>query len=126
MLYYAQKILSLQSDNDIRSMTKGQKIILIKRHPMGSSYLAICLFGLIFSVRPLNPSEYNHERIHAAQQKELLYLPFFLWYGIEWLILYIKYRDGMEAYHHIRFEKEAYRHQDDPNYLKKRKHFHYV
>ena len=107
-------------------MTKEQKIILIKRHPMGSSYLAICLFGFIFSVRPLDSSEYNHERIHAAQQKELLYLPFFLWYGIEWLVLYIKYRDGKKAYFHIRFEKEAYRHQDDLDYLKKRKHFHYV
>lgn len=107
-------------------MTKGQKVILIKRHPMGSSYLAICLFGLIFSVRPLDSSEYNHERIHAAQQKELLYLPFFIWYGIEWLVLYIKYRDSKKAYFNIRFEKEAYRHQNDPNYLKKRRHFHYV
>ena len=92
---------------------------------MGRSYLAICLFGLIFSVRPLNSIEYNHERIHAAQQKELLYLPFFLWYVIEWLILLIKYRDSKQAYLNIRFEKEAYKHQDDLNYLKKRKHYHY-
>lgn len=105
---------------------KGQKVILIKRHPMGKSYLAICLFGFIFSVRPLDSYELNHERIHAAQQKELLYLPFFLWYVVEWLILYIKYRDGMKAYLNIRFEKEAYNHQDDLDYLKRRKHFHYT
>lgn len=92
---------------------------------MGKSYLAICLFGLIFSVRPLNRVEYNHERIHAAQQKELLYIPFFLWYVVEWLILLIRYRDSMRAYRGIRFEKEAYRHQDDLDYLKKRKHFRY-
>ena len=61
--------------------TKRDKIYLIKKHPMGKNYLAICLFGLIFSVRPLTPAELNHEKIHAAQQKELLYLPFFLWYG---------------------------------------------
>lgn len=88
--------------------------------------MAVCLFGFIFSIRPLNKVELNHELIHAAQQRELLYLPFFIWYGIEWLVLYIKYRDGIEAYQHIRFEQEAYRHQHDPTYLEKRKHYHYL
>ena len=106
-------------------MTKGRREILIKRHPMGKSYLAICLFGLVFSVRPLNAVEFNHERIHAAQQRELLYLPFFLWYVLEWLVLLMKYRDREKAYRNIRFEKEAYNHQDDLGYLKKRRHFHY-
>ena len=102
-----------------------QKVILIKRHPGGKSYLAICLFGLVFAVRPLSEVEYNHERIHAAQQKELLYLPFFLWYVVEWLVLLVKYRDSMKAYYHIRFEQEAYRHQSDDHYLQHRKHYHY-
>ena len=99
--------------------------ILIKRHPGGKSYLAICLFGLIFAVRPLDAYEFNHEKIHAAQQKELLYLPFFIWYVVEWLVLLVKYRDKKKAYYNIRFEKEAYNHQDDLSYLKKRKHYHY-
>ena len=102
-----------------------QKVILIKRHPMGKSYLAICLFGFIFAIRPLSATEYNHERIHAVQQRELLYLPFFLWYVIEWLVLLVKYRDGKKAYYNIRFEKEAYNHQQDLQYLKNRKHFRY-
>ena len=63
---------------------------------MGGTYLAICLFGFIFAVRPLNEAEYNHERIHAAQQRELLYLPFFLWYVAEWLVLLLKYRDSIQ------------------------------
>ena len=92
---------------------------------MGRDFLAICLFGFIFSVRPLNRQELNHELIHVAQQKELLYLPFFIWYGIEWLVLLLKYRDRTEAYRHIRFEEEAYRHQDDLGYLKRRKLFAY-
>lgn len=92
---------------------------------MGGSYLAICLFGFVFSIRPLNVSELNHEMIHAAQQKELLYIPFFIWYVIEWLVLLVKYRDRMEAYRNIRFEKEAYRHQHDLDYLKNRKHYRY-
>ena len=102
-----------------------KKVFLIKRHPMGRKFLAICLFGFIFTVRPLSKTELNHELIHVAQQKELLYLPFFLWYFLEWLVLLLKYRDHMEAYRHIRFEEEAYRHQDDLGYLKHRKHFAY-
>lgn len=98
----------------------------MKRIFLGKSFLAICLFGFIFSVRPLDKTELNHELIHAAQQRELLYLPFFLWYGIEWLVLLMKYRNGIEAYRHIRFEQEAYRHQHDLDYLQKRKHYHYL
>ena len=92
---------------------------------MGGTFLAICLFGFIFAVRPLTAVEYNHERIHAAQQKELLYLPFFIWYVMEWIVLLIKYKDRMKAYYHIRFEEEAYTHQANMQYLQHRKPFHY-
>lgn len=37
----------------------------------------------------------------------------------------IKYKNGLEAYFNIRFEKEAYAHQDDMEYLKKRRHYSY-
>ena len=102
------------------------KVHLISKYLLGKNFLAICLFGFIFAKRALNPIEYNHERIHAAQQRELLYLPFFIWYGIEWLILFVKYRDWMKAYYNVRFEKEAYNHQKDLQYLKNRKHYHYI
>ena len=101
------------------------KVIINKYIPFGKSYLAICLFGIIFSKRKLNEVEINHERIHSAQQRELLYLPFFIWYVVEWIILLVKYRNGRKAYFNIRFEKEAYRHQSDLKYLKKRKHYRY-
>lgn len=97
----------------------------IKKHPFGRNYLAINLFGFIFTLRDLNKVELNHELIHSAQQRELLYLPFFIWYGIEWLLLYFKYKDCNTAYYNIRFEREAYNHQYDLNYLKNRKHFKY-
>ena len=107
-------------------MGKMKRIYVMKRLPLGKNYLAICLFGFILSVRPLDKVELNHELIHAAQQRELLYLPFFVWYGIEWLVLLLKYRDRMKAYRHIRFEQEAYRHQHDLTYLEHRKHYHYL
>ena len=101
------------------------KVILIKRLPIGRGFFAICLFGFIFAIKPLSATEFNHESIHAAQQRELLYIPFFLWYGLEWLFYYLKYRDLLKAYYHIRFEQEAYRHEKDLHYLEKRKHYHY-
>jgi len=106
-------------------MRKMKRIYLVKKLPLGKNYYAICLFGFILSVRPLSATELNHELIHAAQQKELLYIPFFLWYGIEWLFLFLKYRNWEKAYFHIRFEQEAYHHQADLDYLKHRKHFRY-
>ncbi len=39
-------------------------IIKIKRHPFGGNYLAINLFGFIFTLRDLDPIELNHELIH--------------------------------------------------------------
>lgn len=102
-----------------------KNIIKIKKHPFGKNYLAINLFGFIFTRRDLTPVELNHELIHSAQQRELLYLPFFIWYGIEWLLLYLKYRDWTQAYFHIRFEKEAYYHQYDLMYLRNRKPYKY-
>ena len=103
----------------------AQWVIKIRRHPFGGDFLALNLFGFIFSLRDLSLTELNHERIHTAQQRELLFLPFFVWYVGEWLVLWIKYRDKTKAYFHIRFEKEAYRHAHDLNYLAHRKHYCY-
>ncbi|MBP3739166.1 MAG: hypothetical protein J6I72_08990 [Muribaculaceae bacterium] len=102
-----------------------KNIIKIKRHPFGGNYLAINLFGFIFTLRDLDPVELNHELIHSAQQRELLYLPFFVWYDIEWFVLWLKYRDWTTAYYHIRFEQEAYHNQCDLNYLQNRHRWHY-
>ena len=107
-------------------MRKMKRVYLMKRLPLAKNYYAICLFGIVLTLRPLSATELNHELIHAAQQRELLYIPFFLWYGIEWLFLFLKYRDWEQAYFHIRFEQEAYRHQADPDYLKNRQHYHYL
>lgn len=101
------------------------KVIHIKRFPVGGGFYAINLFGIIFSVEDLSAVELNHERIHTAQQRELLFIGFYIWYIAEWLCLLIKYRNGLKAYYNIRFEQEAYKHQADLAYLKKRKHYRY-
>ncbi|MVZ61632.1 hypothetical protein [Sphingobacterium humi] len=63
----------------------------------------------------------NHERIHIIQALELLILPFYIWYLTEFLLRYLQYKDFQKAYYHISFEREAYTHQRDLSYLKKRK-----
>lgn len=101
-------------------------VIHVRKLPFGGDFLAINLCGLIFALRDLSPEELNHERIHTAQQRELLFLPFFLWYAAEWLVLMVRYRNRMEAYYRIRFEREAYRHQAEPDYLARRRHYRYL
>jgi len=54
--------------------------------------------------------------------KELLYIFFYLIYGIEWVINRFKY-DSHKSYRNIKFEVEAYKYQGDPQYLMNRKHY---
>ena len=63
----------------------------------------------------------NHERIHLRQQLELLILPFYIWYIIEFAIMLIKYKSFRKAYQNISFEKEAFENDRDMSYLKNRK-----
>jgi len=67
----------------------------------------------------------NHERIHTAQMLELLVVPFYLLYLMEWgyRVLFTKDRFSKNAYFHLTFEQEAYRNQRNKHYLKNRKMF---
>lgn len=89
-------------------------------------FKAINLFGVIFARKEygkLSDVDINHEAIHTAQMKELGYLPFYLIYGVEYLYDLAKYRNSHKTYRSISFEKEAYEHQDDLQYLTNRKHY---
>lgn len=68
----------------------------------------------------------NHERIHTAQQRELLFIPFYLLYVIEWMVRFIQYRDLRRAYYNISFEREAYARGNDLSYLPVRKHYAWI
>ena len=62
----------------------------------------------------------NHEKIHIRQQLEMLIIPFFIWYGVEFLIRLIQHKTKADAYKNISFEREAYKNEKDPDYLKRR------
>eukprot|EP01105_Mastigella_eilhardi_P005285 TRINITY_DN17028_c0_g1_i1.p2 TRINITY_DN17028_c0_g1~~TRINITY_DN17028_c0_g1_i1.p2 ORF type:complete len:149 (-),score=44.52 TRINITY_DN17028_c0_g1_i1:55-501(-) len=95
----------------------------------------------------LAPSEraqlLTHETIHLAQQTELLVLPFYLLYFAEWALRFLcwtlpralrrRRRRGPlveralgHAYKMLSFEREAYTHEDDEHYLRKRPPFAWV
>lgn len=63
----------------------------------------------------------NHELIHHRQQLELFIVPFYIWYIIEYLLRLIRYQNREQAYLNISFEREAYIHDHDLEYLKNRK-----
>ena len=62
----------------------------------------------------------NHEKIHLRQQLELLIIPFYLIYIAEYLYHLVKYKNHDEAYMNISFEREAYAHEDELQYLSQR------
>lgn len=64
-----------------------------------------------------NATLINHEKIHLRQQAELLVLPFYLWYSLEYLVRLLYYKNHKEAYLNISFEKEAYKHERTSNHL---------
>lgn len=75
---------------------------------------AIAIFPFIFASEDIKITEdlLNHERIHLRQQLEMLVIPFYIVYLIEF------YTKG---YRNISFEKEAYQNEQNLNYLKTRR-----
>ena len=83
---------------------------------------AITLFPFILvSDKTIGATLLHHEKIHIRQQLECLLIVFYLWYGIEWCIHFIKVKNIHQAYRMISFEKEAYDKESDADYLKNRK-----
>ncbi|QMW00138.1 hypothetical protein [Spirosoma foliorum] len=81
----------------------------------------MALFPFILVKRPNpGPALLNHERIHLRQQAELGILPFYIWYGLEYLVRRFHYRDHYSAYRNISFEREAFSNDQDLSYLKTR------
>src|SRR5690606_38966403 len=96
-------------------------IVIVSKYLIREGYTAMALFPFII----LRKKEYkenavllNHEKIHLRQQAELLILPFYLWYLIEFIIRLAYYRNHKEAYRSISFEREAYNNETNPNYLR--------
>lgn len=92
----------------------------------------------------------NHECTHARQWAEmavasglaiwllmllfhlsalwliLAAVAFYIWYGIEWFIRFVKIGNFGKAYEAVSFEREAYENEDDLNYLENSNYFAWV
>jgi hypothetical protein len=93
-----------------------------------NKYIAITIFPFII-INKIYKGDLvlvNHEKIHIKQQIELLWIPFFIWYFVEFLIRLIQYKNWNLAYRNISFEREAYQNEHDFEYLKNRKIFGFI
>ncbi len=63
----------------------------------------------------------RHEQIHLVQQKEMLIIPFYVVYLLFYLYYLCRFCNHSRAYKHIPFEREAYYHEADIDYLNRRK-----
>lgn len=103
--------------------------IIYNKHFPPKDFGAINIFGLIIVRKDygkLTNAEKLHEKIHTRQMLETLIVFFYLSYFIEWLIRLIQYRNRMNAYYNISYEREAYNSMHDAHYLEKRKMFAFI
>lgn len=100
-------------------------LLIHSRHFPRGSFHAINLCGLIFvNTRHgrLSARSLRHEAIHSLQQREMLYVGFFLWYAVEWGIRLVQCRFRViEAYRCISMEREAYAMEGHTDYLRSRR-----
>lgn len=91
-------------------------------------YKILNLFGILLVRKDERVTEYdiNHENIHTAQMREMLWVFFYLWYGVEYIIVRLFHGKQSESYHDVSFEEEAYNNDQDLGYLSRRKHFAWV
>lgn len=97
--------------------------LIVTKYLIPKGYRGLALFPFVFVKYSLdieNPVFVNHERIHLRQQWELLIVPFFVLYFLEFLLRLIQYGNRDLAYRNISFEREAYANEKDLDYLKQR------
>lgn len=103
--------------------------LIVAKYLIPKGYRGMAVFPFIvmkYDFDKTNSTFVNHEKIHLRQQLELLILPFFVWYFLEYLIRFIQYKNGALAYRNISFEREAYAKETDLNYLKNRSFFQFL
>lgn len=98
-------------------------MILCSRYFVPNGYLGLTIFPFVFLKNTKLKEEVkliNHENIHLKQQLELLILPFFIWYVIEFLLRLCFYKNWHLAYKNISFEREAYANESNSKYIQQR------
>ncbi|WP_333877686.1 hypothetical protein [Flavobacterium sp.] len=98
-------------------------IVVVFKYLVPKGYRGLTIFPLVILKARNGKADsvlLQHERIHLQQQLELLVVPFFVWYAIEFLLRWMVLRDRHQAYRAISFEREAYANEKDLHYLQQR------
>ena len=91
-------------------------MVLVFKHFFRRNYVGLTLWPFIFVKEDTLKKDViliNHEKIHLKQQRELLILPFYIWYICEWLFRTLLYLNSYRAYQNISFEREAYANENN-------------
>jgi len=83
----------------------------------------ITFWFVVFYKGELRESLKRHETIHYKQYNEMWVLGFLLVYLLDFLKTFQKSHDYDLAYRSIRFEQEAYEHQNNETYLETRESY---
>ena len=99
-------------------------VVLSKIAPINIG--AIALGFVVFSRGTMNEKTRQHETIHFQQYLETLFIGFVLLYAYDYIMNYIRFKNGALAYFNIRAAKEAYQHDETPNYLETRPRWRWI
>lgn len=101
-------------------------MVVVFKHLFYKSYVGLTLWPfIILKHSDLKGDQVliNHEKIHLQQQRELLVLPFYFLYILEWLLRSAYYLNFYKGYQNISFEREAYFNERNLEYLENRPRF---
>jgi hypothetical protein len=103
--------------------------VIVAKYLIPKGYRGLTLFPFVFIKYRFDSDNkvlLNHEKIHLRQQLELLVLPFFVCYFLEYAIRLLQYKNANLAYRNISFEREAYANELHLDYLKTRPFFRFL
>jgi hypothetical protein len=104
-------------------------ILIVFKYLTPRGFRGLTFFPFVFLTNAADKTNtvfIHHERIHMRQQLELLVVPFYVWYLLEYLFRLVQLKDRKKAYYAISFEREAYENEKDLDYLKRRSFWNFV
>ena len=107
----------------------NSNMILVFKHFFYKNYVGLSLWPFIILKHDGLKEDnvlINHERIHLKQQMELLIIPFYIIYVLEWLVRSLFCFSFYRGYQNISFEREAYANEHNLKYPIERRVFSFI
>ena len=104
-------------------------MVIVFKYIFHKNYVGLCIWPFIILKNSALRNDavlMNHERIHLRQQQELLVVPFYVLYALEWGVRSVLYLNTYKGYKNISFEREAYENEKNLDYYKNRRPFSFI